>query len=126
MARITRAGSAGLLLHEGDASGRTLRAAALVAFLHRVGADAAQSLLARPHLWAADAFLGGLAVVLIASWAAVLLTRNEMPEQEFRRIVERGEGFAKLPPAEQPLSEFDEHSRLALPSMTYRRNSTRF
>jgi predicted Zn-dependent protease with MMP-like domain len=51
---------------------------------------------------------GAVGVVLIAALAAMLLGRNEMPEEEFRRIAERSEELAKLPPGEQPLSEFDE------------------
>lgn len=49
-----------------------------------------------------------VAIVLIAAWAMVKLIGNEMPEHEFRRIVDRSEVLAELPPAEQPPSEFDE------------------
>jgi predicted Zn-dependent protease with MMP-like domain len=51
---------------------------------------------------------GAAAVVLVAALAAMFFGRNEMPEEEFRRIAERSEELAKLPPGEQPLSEFDE------------------
>jgi predicted Zn-dependent protease with MMP-like domain len=52
---------------------------------------------------------GGVMVVLIAAWGAVALIGEEMPEEEFRRIVERSEELAKLPPGEQPPSEFEEY-----------------
>jgi predicted Zn-dependent protease with MMP-like domain len=51
---------------------------------------------------------GAVAVVVIAAWGATLLIGREMPEDEFRRIMERSEALAKLPPGEAPLSEFDE------------------
>lgn len=51
---------------------------------------------------------GALAIVLIAAGAVVALIGKEMPERDFRRIVDRSEALAKLPPAEQPPSEFDE------------------
>lgn len=88
--------------------GPTLRAAALIAFLTGLGLMLLNPFSLGRILGLLTLLAGGLAVVLIASWAAVLLTRNEMPEQEFRRIAERSEKLAKLPPAEQPLSEFDE------------------
>lgn len=60
--------------------------------------------------------LGGLltllavavAIALIAAWGIVLLTGPEMPEPEFRKLVDRSEALATLPPPEQPPSEFDE------------------
>jgi predicted Zn-dependent protease with MMP-like domain len=52
--------------------------------------------------------LGAVAIVLITAWATVALIGNEMPEPEFRRLVDRSEALALLPPPEQPLSEFDE------------------
>jgi predicted Zn-dependent protease with MMP-like domain len=52
---------------------------------------------------------GSVAVVLLAAWAATLLSRHEMPEEEFRRIVERSEALAAMPPAEREASEFDEY-----------------
>ena len=51
---------------------------------------------------------GALAIVLLAAWAMVALIGNEMPEPEFRRLVDRSEALAKLPPPDQPPSEFDE------------------
>jgi predicted Zn-dependent protease with MMP-like domain len=53
-------------------------------------------------------FAGGLAFVLLAAWAIVALTGSEMPEPEFRRLVDRSEALAALPPPERPPSEFDE------------------
>jgi predicted Zn-dependent protease with MMP-like domain len=88
--------------------GPTLRAAALIAFLTGLGLMLLNPFSLGRIFGLLTLLAGSLAVVLIASWAAVLLTRNEMPEQEFRRIAERSEELAKLPPAGQPLSEFDE------------------
>jgi predicted Zn-dependent protease with MMP-like domain len=53
-------------------------------------------------------FAGALAIVLLAAWAVVALAGNEMPEPEFRRLVDRSEALAALPPPDQPPSEFDE------------------
>jgi predicted Zn-dependent protease with MMP-like domain len=38
----------------------------------------------------------------------VLLIGEETPEPEFRKLVDRSEALAKLPPPESPPSEFDE------------------
>jgi predicted Zn-dependent protease with MMP-like domain len=55
------------------------------------------------------ALLGGIvAIVVLAAAATVTLIGKEMPEREFRRIADRSEALAKLPPAELPPSEFDE------------------
>jgi len=86
----------------------TLRAAALVAFLTGLA-----MLLLDPFSLGRIGDLmaliaGAVAVVLVAALAAVWLIGDEMPEPEFRRIVERSEELAKLPPADQPPTEFDE------------------
>jgi predicted Zn-dependent protease with MMP-like domain len=52
--------------------------------------------------------VGALAVVLVTAWATVTLIGPEMPEPEFRRLVDRSEALASLPPPDQPPSEFDE------------------
>ena len=55
------------------------------------------------------ALLAGIvAIVLVTAWVTVAAIGREMPEAEFRRIAERSEALAKLPPAERPPSEFDE------------------
>ncbi|HSJ18322.1 MAG TPA: metallopeptidase family protein [Solirubrobacterales bacterium] len=51
---------------------------------------------------------GAVAVVVVTAWATVALIGNEMPEPEFRRLVDRSEALAALPPPESPPSEFDE------------------
>ena len=51
---------------------------------------------------------GALAIVLLTAWATVALTGKEMPEPEFRRLVDRSEALAALPPPDRPPSEFDE------------------
>jgi predicted Zn-dependent protease with MMP-like domain len=53
-------------------------------------------------------FAGALAVVLLTAWAVVALTGSEMPESEFRRLVDRSELLASLPPQDREPSEFDE------------------
>ena len=91
-----------------EALGPPLRAAALVAFV--VGLT---MLLLHPPSFAGIGGLlamlaGVVAIVLVTAWVTVLLIGDEMPEREFRRLSERSEALAKLPPPEQPLSEFDE------------------
>jgi predicted Zn-dependent protease with MMP-like domain len=51
--------------------------------------------------------VGALAIVLIAAWGTVAMIGEEMPEPEFRRLVDRSEKLAQLPPPEYPPSEFD-------------------
>jgi predicted Zn-dependent protease with MMP-like domain len=51
--------------------------------------------------------VGAVAFVVIAAWATVKLIGDEMPEPEFRRLVDRSELLASLPPPDQPPSEFD-------------------
>jgi predicted Zn-dependent protease with MMP-like domain len=52
--------------------------------------------------------LGAVAIVLVTAWATVAMIGKEMPEPEFRRLVDRSEALASLPPPEHPPSEFDE------------------
>jgi predicted Zn-dependent protease with MMP-like domain len=87
--------------------GPPLRAAAITAFV----AGLALLLLNPPSF----AGLGGLVVMLVGAiafvlataWATVALIGNEMPEPEFRRLVDRSEALALLPPPDLPPSEFD-------------------
>jgi predicted Zn-dependent protease with MMP-like domain len=51
--------------------------------------------------------IGAGAFVWVAAWLTVMLIGKEMPEAEFRRLVDRSEALAALPPPEQPPSEFD-------------------
>jgi predicted Zn-dependent protease with MMP-like domain len=51
--------------------------------------------------------VGAVAFVLVMAWATVVLIGDEMPEPEFRRLVDRSEALALLPPPDQPPSEFD-------------------
>jgi predicted Zn-dependent protease with MMP-like domain len=51
---------------------------------------------------------GGVAIVLFAAWAMVVLGANAMPEDEFRRIAERSEELAAMPPTERESSEFED------------------
>ena len=52
--------------------------------------------------------VGAIAFVWVAAWATVALIGEEMPEPEFRRLVDRSEALATLPPPDRPPSEFDE------------------
>jgi len=88
--------------------GPSLRAAALIAFI--VGLVL---LLLNPPSFAGLGELiavlaGTVAIVLITAWATVALIGREVPEPEFRRLVDRSEALAALPPADRPPSEFDE------------------
>jgi predicted Zn-dependent protease with MMP-like domain len=51
---------------------------------------------------------GALAVVLATALVAMFLGRGEMPEEEFRRMSERSELLATLPPGQLQPSEFEE------------------
>ena len=51
---------------------------------------------------------GATAFILITAWITVRLIGREMPEPEFRRLVDRSDALASLPPPESPPSEFDE------------------
>jgi predicted Zn-dependent protease with MMP-like domain len=51
---------------------------------------------------------GAVAVVLATALVAMLLGRGQMPEEEFRRIQERSELLATLPPGQLQPSEFEE------------------
>lgn len=53
-------------------------------------------------------FVGAVAIVLVTAWATVAMIGREMPEPEFRRLVDRSEALASLPPPDRPPSEFDE------------------
>ncbi len=88
--------------------GPPLRAAAISAFI--VGLAL---LLLHPPSFAGLGDLlalavGAVAIVLVTAWATVALTGEEMPEPEFRRLVDRSEALASLPPPDRPPSEFDE------------------
>jgi predicted Zn-dependent protease with MMP-like domain len=84
-----------------------LRAAAITAFVTGL----ALLLLNPPSLAGLRSLLallfGAVVFVLIAAWATVRLIGDEMPEPEFRRLVDRSELLASLPPPDDPLSEFD-------------------
>ena len=88
--------------------GPPLRAAALSAFI----AGLLLLLLNPPSLGGLGDLLsllaGALAIVLVTAWITTRLIGEEMPEPEFRRLVDRSEALAALPPPESPPSEFDE------------------
>ena len=51
--------------------------------------------------------VGALAIVLLTAWLTVAMIGEEMPEPEFRRLVDRSEALASLPPPDYPPGEFD-------------------
>ena len=51
---------------------------------------------------------GATLIVLVTAWLTVRMIGREAPEPEFRRIVDRSEKLAMLPPPDYPPSEFDE------------------
>ena len=63
---------------------------------------------------------GAAAIVLLTAWATVALIGKEMPEREFRRLVDRSDALASLPPPDQPPSEFDELVMQALDDLPER------
>jgi predicted Zn-dependent protease with MMP-like domain len=88
--------------------GPPLRAAALTAFI--IGLVL---LFLNPPSFAGVGGLlaliaGAVAIVLLTAWATVTAIGKEMPEPEFRRLTNRSEALASLPPPDRPPSEFDE------------------
>jgi predicted Zn-dependent protease with MMP-like domain len=91
-----------------DIFGPPLKAAALSAFI----CGLVLLLLNPPSLSGLSGLLallaGAVAIVLLTAWATVALIGREMPEPEFRRLVDRSEALARMPPPDRPPSEFDE------------------
>ena len=48
------------------------------------------------------------AIMLVTAWLTTVAIGDEMPEPEFRKLVDRSELLATLPAPERPPSEFDE------------------
>ena len=97
-----------------------MRAAALVAFI----AGVVLLLLNPPSLGGLGDLVvlvvGAAAIVLATAWLTVALIGKEMPEPEFRRLVDRSDALASLPPPDQPPSEFDELVMQALDDLPER------
>ncbi|MFL5871236.1 MAG: metallopeptidase family protein [Solirubrobacterales bacterium] len=91
-----------------EAMGPSLRAAALVAFLTGV----IWLLIDPPSFGGIGGLVtvlaGALAFVLVIAWIAVTMIGKEVPEPEFRKLVDRSEALAALPPPDRPPTEFDE------------------
>lgn len=91
-----------------DILGPPLKAAAGTAFL----AGVLLLILNPPSLGGLGDLLtiiaGAAAVAVVTAWVTVLAIGKEMPEPEFRRLVDRSEALAALPPPDNPPSEFDE------------------
>jgi predicted Zn-dependent protease with MMP-like domain len=88
--------------------GPPLKAAAISAFI----AGLVLLFLNPPSLDGAEDFLmvlaGATVIVFLAAWATVAAIGKEMPEPEFRRLQERSDLLASMPPPDRPLSAFDE------------------
>ncbi len=85
-----------------------LRIAAILAFFTGVAL-----LLLNPPSFAGlgelfSIIVAGIAVALVTAWLTVLAIGGEMPEPEFRRLMDRSEKLAQLPVPDYPPSEFDE------------------
>jgi predicted Zn-dependent protease with MMP-like domain len=94
--------------------GPPLRAAALTAFV--IGL--AMLVLNPPSLSGLEGLLSLLAaaaaIILVTAWLTVAAIGKEMPEPEFRRLSDRSEALASMPPPDRPPTEFDELVRRAL------------
>ena len=88
--------------------GPPLRAAALTAFILGL----VLLLINPPSLAGLEGLLallvGAVAIVLVTAWTTVAMIGPHMPEPEFRRLVDRSEALASMPPPDRPPSEFDE------------------
>jgi predicted Zn-dependent protease with MMP-like domain len=51
---------------------------------------------------------GAIAIIFATAWITTLMAGEEMPEHEFRRLVDRSDALAMLPPPDRFPSEFDE------------------
>jgi predicted Zn-dependent protease with MMP-like domain len=51
--------------------------------------------------------VGAIALILVTAWLTVMLIGPEMPEPEFRRLADRSEALAAMPPPDRPPTEFD-------------------
>jgi predicted Zn-dependent protease with MMP-like domain len=88
--------------------GPPLKAAAISAFV----AGLVLLFLRPPSLSGAEdvlmVLLGAAAIVFVAAWVTVLAIGREMPERDFRRLEERTELLARMPPPDQAPTAFDE------------------
>jgi predicted Zn-dependent protease with MMP-like domain len=51
--------------------------------------------------------VGAIAIVLVTAWLTTMAIGREMPEPEFRKLVDRSEALAALPAPDYPPGEFD-------------------
>ena len=88
--------------------GPPLKAAAIIAFVTGL----VLLLLNPPSLGGLEDMLtllvGAAAIILATAWLTVAAIGREMPEPEFRRLENRSEALASMPPPDRPPSEFDE------------------
>jgi predicted Zn-dependent protease with MMP-like domain len=85
-----------------------LRAAGLTAFIGGV----AWLLLDPPSLGGVTSLVQiigvGILIAVVAAWITTRMIGEEMPEHEWRRLVDRSDQLAMLPPPDRFPSEFDE------------------
>jgi len=100
-----------------ESLGPSLKAAAITAFL----AGVLLLLLNPPSLdglWGLLAIIAGaVAIILLTAWATVTAIGNEMPEPQFRKLVDRSEALAAMPAPDYPPTEFDELVMQALDNL---------
>lgn len=91
-----------------ESIGPSLRAAVLTALI----AGLLLFLLRPPSLGGLESLLtivaGAALVALATAWITVRLIGEEMPEPEFRKLVDRSEKLASMPIPTRPPTEFDE------------------
>jgi predicted Zn-dependent protease with MMP-like domain len=77
-----------------------------------------------PSLSGAEGMLrilaGAALIILITGWLTVLAIGREMPEPEFRKLVDRSEALASMRLSDSPPSEFDELVMAALDDLPER------
>jgi predicted Zn-dependent protease with MMP-like domain len=105
---VRAAGPSPNLMAVKEIFGPPLRAALMTGLI----AALAWFLLKPPSLDGAESLLtiilAAAAIIFVTGWLTTLFAGEEMPEHEFRRLVDRSDALAQLPPPEQPPSEFDE------------------
>ena len=91
-----------------EALGPPLKAAGIAAFVTGL----VLLFLNPPSLNGAEDFLmvlaGAAVIVFVTAWVTVIAIGKEIPDPEFEKIQARSELLAAMPPADRPLTAFDE------------------
>jgi predicted Zn-dependent protease with MMP-like domain len=91
-----------------EALGPSLKAAAWTAFLAGIVLLFINPLAPARFGSLLSVIAGTLVIIVITAWLTSLMMGEEMPEPEFRRLVDRSEALASMPPPDYPPSQFDE------------------